>query len=785
MVMQEGQASYEGLSKRGLEILRLLAEGLSDREIAERLVMTVNTVKWYNRQIYSILGVGGRTQAIVRARELQLLDGEQSSTPPSTTSTTSTNGRRPHRHNLPVETTRFIGRQQELEAIKRLLESVRLLTLVGPPGTGKTRLALHTAWEIASTQAERFRDGVYFVSLAPISDPALVVNTIATAIGINEAPGQPLLETLKQVLRESRILLILDNFEHLLPAAMELSELLAAAPQLKVLATSREPLHLYGEQEYAVPPLGLPDPVHVELEALAACESVALFLQQAQAVRPDFALTAENALDIARICVRLEGLPLAIELAAARIKLLPPRILLARLANPLDTLKGGASNLPARHQTLQNTIEWSYNLLNESEKLIFTRLAVFRGGHSLEAIEAICTDQLTIDLFDGLESLVNKSLIQQTELPNGEPRFTMLETLHTYAWQQLLASGEAEEMSRRHAAYFVELAERAGPELRQAHSRYWFHLLETEHENMRAVLHWSLHEGDVTLGVRLGGALALFWYAFGHHVEGRHWTQQLLERLGEVEIRYHPKLLLSAGQLTMLYDLETAQDYFGRALQLSRQLDDHLHAAWSLIYLGYTMMREQEVAMATAEEGLALFRELNHKPGIAHALNMIGEIASFSGDDKRAREAYEACLAVALETGEMRRIRFMFGNLTFVAQREGDYERAKTLATRGLQIALELDSNLDIAEALADLAGPIGLTGQPERAARLFGAWEAALERIGAKPQPADMPEFERNIATIRAALAPAVFEAAWQDGRSLSLEQAVALALEDSPGGD
>jgi DNA-binding CsgD family transcriptional regulator len=340
MVMQEEQAPYEGLSKRGLEILRLLAEGLSDREIGERLMMTVNTVKWYNRQIYSVLGVGGRTQAIARARELQLLDGGQVSTLPPA------NGRRPQRHNLPVETTRFIGRQQELEAIKRLLESARLLTLVGPPGTGKTRLALHTAWDMAGTQPERFRDGIYYVSLAPISDPALVANTIAAAIGVNEASGQPILETLKQVLRDSRMLLILDNFEHLLPGAMQLAELLAAAPLLKVLATSREPLHLYGEQEYAVPPLGLPDPLHVDLESVAACESVALFLQQARTVRPDFALTAENVLDIARICVRLEGLPLAIELAAARIKLLPPRILLARLANPLDTLKGGASNLP-------------------------------------------------------------------------------------------------------------------------------------------------------------------------------------------------------------------------------------------------------------------------------------------------------------------------------------------------------------------------------------------------------------------------------------------------------
>ena len=449
MVTPNVQTPYETLSKRAVEILRLLDEGMSDREIAERLVMTINTVKWYNRQIYSILDVGSRTQAIARARELQLLDNDS-----STQFAFQTTPLLP-KHNLPADVTPFIGRKQAVADIKRLLDSTRLLTLVGPPGTGKTRLALRVGREVIAS----FREGVYFVSLAPLSDPAMVTSNIAGCVGVNETPGQPLIETLKQVFRQSEMLLILDNFEHLLAAAPQVSDLLAAAPGLKVLATSRQPLHLYGEQEYAVPPLELPDPQRLDQQALAGCESAALFVQQARAARSDFELTAENALDVAQICIRLEGLPLAIELAAARIKRLTPRSLLARLMSRLDTLTGGAHDLPARHKTLRQTIDWSYDLLSDEEKRLFSRLAVFRGGGSLESITAICSPGLSIDALEGVESLLNKSLLFQQEGGAGEPRFLMLETIHEYAWEQLEASGEAETMQRRSAAYFVELAE--------------------------------------------------------------------------------------------------------------------------------------------------------------------------------------------------------------------------------------------------------------------------------------------------------------------------------------
>jgi DNA-binding CsgD family transcriptional regulator len=314
MASLKHQAHYEGLGARALEILHLLAQGLSDREIAERLVMTVNTVKWYNRQIYNVLEVSGRTQAIARAHELQLLEMDNGKSVPFQ----SYSSLPKPKHNLPAENTHFIGRKREIEEGKRLLYTTRLLTLVGPPGTGKTRLAL----QIVRSLVPVFPDGVYLVALASVNDPALVMNAIANALGVSEQPATTLMMTLKQVLCESRMLLVLDNFEHIL----------AAAPHLKVLATSREPLHLYGEQEYFVPPLELPDPEHPELQSLEKCESIALFLQRARAARPDFSLTPENSLDVAKICVRLEGLPLAIELAAARIKLLTPQTLLSRYA---------------------------------------------------------------------------------------------------------------------------------------------------------------------------------------------------------------------------------------------------------------------------------------------------------------------------------------------------------------------------------------------------------------------------------------------------------------------
>src|SRR5215212_250291 len=411
-------------------------------------------------------------------------------------------------NNLPAQPTPLIGREREVEEIRERLRSteVRLLTLTGPGGTGKTRVGVQAAAELL----EDFEDGVFFVALAAIANPALVAPTIARTLGLTESGAQPPEELLKGFLRDRQTLLVLDNFEQVLESAPLLDELLSSAPGLTILATSRAPLKLYGEHEFPVPPLSLPDPGSLPpVEHLIQYEAVKLFVDRAKAVRPDFSVTEENASAMAEICARLDGLPLAIELAAARIKLLPPQALLSRLGNRLKLLTGGARNLPERQRTLRSAIEWSYELLDEGEKLLFGRLGVFSGGAALEAIEAVCDAQgdIRVDVFDGVSSLLDESLLRQEEGLDGEPRFTMLETIHEYASEKLEEDGEAEELRRLHAEYFLALAEEAEPGLKGPEQELWFARLEPEHNNMRAALSWAIERGEGELGLRLAGAL--------------------------------------------------------------------------------------------------------------------------------------------------------------------------------------------------------------------------------------------------------------------------------------
>ncbi len=474
-------------------------------------------------------------------------------------------------HNLPIQPTLLIGREQEVAAVRRLLltEAVRLVTLTGPGGVGKTRMAL----QVAAECADSFADGVFFVNLAAVSDPALVVSAIAQTLGIQEVAGQPLPERLKEYLREQRVLLLLDNFEQVAGGAMQVVDLLATCQKLRVLVTSRAVLHVRAEHEYAVSPLALPDPAHLpDLVALQHYSAVALFLERARATQSDFQLTTANASAIAEICVHLDGLPLAIELAAARVKLLPPPALLKRLSTRLAVLTGGLLDVPARQQTLRTTIAWSYQLLDAAEQRLFRSLAVFRGGCSLSAAEVVCGAENdasgeALAVLDSAASLINKSLLRQAEQEKEEPRLVMLETIREYAWEALATSAGAEATQRTHAAYYLAFAEEAEPGLAGAGRGRWLEYLQQESENLRAALAWLVQHNEQEAALRLAGALWRFWWMRGHLSEGRtQLARALAESRGEVATTVRAKALCAAGALAGVQgDFEQAVNLCGES----------------------------------------------------------------------------------------------------------------------------------------------------------------------------------------------------------------------------
>ena len=589
-----------------------------------------------------------------------------------------------HTNNLPLQATPLIGREREVEAACGLLRNyeTRLLTLLGPGGTGKTRVGLQVAAELA----EDFEDGVFFVPIASIMDPALVAPTIARTLGLSEG-AQPPEELLEGYLRDRQTLLLLDNLEQVIEAAPVVERLLSSAANLKILATSRIPLGLYGEYEFPVPPLSLPDPDSLPpLGHLTEYEAISLFVERARAVKPDFSLTEENRLAVVEICARLDGLPLAIELAAARIKLLPPQVLLDRLGNRLKILTGGARNLPKRQRTLRNAIEWSYELLDEGEKLLFGRLGVFSGGATLEAIEAVCDAEgdLPTDAFDGISSLLDKSLLRQEEGATGEPRFAMLETIHEFAQVKLEESGKVEAVRRAHAEYFLALAEEAEPMLWGADDATWLDRLKQDHDNMRAALSWAIEQEEATLALRVGGALRWFWYMEGYYGEGRRWLEAALgKNWGAAAAEARARTLEGVGWLASSQgDLERAQ--------------------------------------AAANEGLKLSTEAGlGKVIVADFQNVLGDTARHRGDYERAAELLEKSLALHRAVKDTRGVALSLGDLANVAGDRGDHELAKELYEEGLALAKDLGGAELLGAYLISLGYEYLLEGNPERATEL------------------------------------------------------------------
>jgi predicted ATPase/class 3 adenylate cyclase len=686
-------------------------------------------------------------------------------------------------NNLPLQLTPLIGRERETAALQeRLLQPhIRLLTLLGPGGTGKTRLAL----QAAAAVVDAFGDGVFFVNLAPITAPDLVASVIAQTLHVTEAAGQPLVASLSQFLADKQLLLLLDNFEQVTPAAPLVADLLAAAPRLTVLVTSRIALHVAGEQEVPVPPLTVPDPNHLPpLERLGQYEAVRLFIQRAQAVKPEFQLTQANAPAVAEICVRLDGLPLAIELAAARVKLLPPAALLTRLQSRLKLLIGGAQNLPARQQTLRGAIDWSYSLLDPAEQTLFARLAVFMGGRTLDAVEAICNPDgdLPIDSFDGVASLLDKSLLRQEEGTDGEPRLVMLETIHEYARERLDASGEGEALRHQHLAYFLALAEQAEPELDGAAQVAWLGRLETEHDNLRAALQGALDAGEAEHALRLAGALSRFWAQRSYLSEGRQWLAAALALPHAVAPAVQAKGLRAAGVLAWRQgDYAHATSLTEASLARHRALGDQQGVASALLSLGNVVADQGDYARAITlfEESLRLYRTLGDNEGIARILGNMGGLAAEQGDYLRAQPLLEESLTVSRVQGNKLLSGITLTNLGLVALYQGQYARARGRLQESLVLSQELGFQLGFAYNLEGLAGVAAGQGVALQAARLWAAAEALRAVLGAPLSPADRAQFAPMVEAAQAQVAPAAWAQAWAEGRAMPVEQVIIYALE------
>jgi non-specific serine/threonine protein kinase len=686
-------------------------------------------------------------------------------------------GRPPN--NLPLELSSFVGREKELAEVRRLLERSRLLTLTGPGGCGKTRLALVAAGDLVGG----FEDGAWLVELAALADPALVQGAVASTLGVREQPGTPSTETLSGYLRTKKLLLVLDNCEHLVEACAALAEaLLRACPNLRILATSREALGIAGEIRLTVPPLSLPDPRHLPAVGnLVHYEAANLFVERAKAVKPEFALTERNAMSVAQICYRLDGIPLALELAAARVRVLSVEQIAARLDDRFALLTDGGRTVLARQKTLEAAMDWSHELLSRGERTLLRRLSVFAAGFTLEAAEAVCSEPPADEkvepggVLDLLSRLVDKSLVIVVE-KDGEARYRLLETVRRYGREKLERSEEAAEIRRRHASFMLELAEVAGPELKGPRQREWLQRLDTEHGNLRAAMRRLLEEGEAEAAARLAWALWLFWFHRGHQDEGRRWVEEVLTKGDALPKNLRARVLYADG--AMSWGLRENPDTI-RLLEesraLFRQAGDRHGEALALAATGVPTLQQGDVERATGilEEGIELLREAGDRWETGFMLDR----------DERARATrhFEESLTLSWETGHKFAGCVSLYNLARVAQTQGYHERAAGLYAVGLTLALELGDRANAAYGLEGLARVTSARGDHEDAARTFGAAEALLEAAGDPlyAHAQDRADYERAVDVLRSRLDEETFRAAWSEGRAMEMERAVGYALQ------
>ena len=680
---------------------------------------------------------------------------------------------------LPRPPTRLIGRETDVAALATLLAQgdLQLVTLTGPGGTGKTRLAL----AVAAAERDRYRDGVVFVDLTPLSDPALVVPTIATAMGVRELAGEPLLQTLCRVLRERRMLLVLDNCEQVVDAAADVAALLAACPRVVMLATSRIPLHIRAEREVTVAPLSLPDPGRLpplaELERVAA---VTLFVERARAARADFALTAENAAAIAAICQRLDGLPLAIELAAARVKVLSPLALLARLEQRLPLLSGGGRDLPRRQRTMRDAIAWSYDLLTPEEQALFRRLAVFVGGFTLEAAEAdgSATRGSGLDVLDGLTSLVDKSLLREAVGLAGEPRFGMFETVREFGLERLAASGDEAAVRARHAAYVLALAEETDPHLLMPGQERWLSRVAVDLDNVRAALAWLQQTGETELQLRLATGLRWFWYVHGHYAEGWDWLQSAYAKTPSAPAILRAKALSGLSGLALWRgDLRQAATLAEESLARWQNLGGNVvEEASLLITLGLVAMYRDDYDQAeTWQDAARVVCEPTRHPCMAIALQNLGDVSYARGEVAKAKARYEAALDEAHATGFTWVAADVLRCLASLARAAGDLPHSAHLYRESLALAYAHGDAQLKAKTLVGVAALAERWREPERATRLFAGVAAIQEAVGYASYPFEQVETAQGVAAARRQLSDERFATAWAVGRAASADDVAA----------
>jgi predicted ATPase/class 3 adenylate cyclase len=683
-------------------------------------------------------------------------------------------------NNLPSQLTSFVGREQEMAEVKRLLSGARLLTLTGPGGTGKTRLALKVAADLLS----EFAEGVFFVDLSPVTDPALVTSAVAQAVGIPEVAGRPVLEALKDHLHGKELLLIVDNFEQVAEAAPVIEELLTAAPKLKVMVTSRFVLALRGEHEYVVPPLEPPDPERLpDLPSIRRIEAVQLFTDRALAVQPSFRVTEENAPAVAAIIARLDGLPLAIELAATRTKVLSPEQILPRLEQRLSILTSGARTLPERQRTLRGAIAWSHDLLDAPEQRLFACLSVFTGGWNLESAEVVCEPQeLGSDVLDGLTSLVDKSLVRGTEAASGPIRFSMLETIREFGQEQLQAGDDIDVTRRRHAEYFLDLALEAEPHLTAEDQGEWLDRCDQEHPNIRAALRWAVEAGEADRAQAVAGALWRFWHQRGHLDEGRRWFEEVLAMpSGQARTSARAKALVGAGGMAWWQkDREAAGAFYEEAVAIERELGDPERTAEAVYNFAFVVAgRDIDAASRLLEESLELFRRAESEPGVAQVLAMLVIRDAQAGEWDLVIAKLEETTAIWRRLGDRLHIAFDLVWLAFAYGRVGRRSDARSAALEALGLFCQADNPTGVGIVFTDLAFLATWEGRHEDAIRLAGAAESVRQRTGGPPGGfAGILEDDPRLEAC-AHLPEDVAQQAWEEGICMSLDEAVAFARE------